>query len=127
MLLPALVVHKQLVDNVPKAIDEQLVLGISRGLQDALATGFGLDSHDARERRVKLLAEPPRIAEKREKFIARQKRLLAAQDELLDAFENTQCTLISCILLARRVYYVLTEIFVPIVEIVPGIWRTAAT
>ncbi|KAF8504661.1 P-loop containing nucleoside triphosphate hydrolase protein [Russula emetica] len=84
------VAYKRFVDNVPKAIDEQLVLGIARGLQDALATGLGLDSHDAHERCAKLLAEPPRIAEKREKLVARQKRLLAAQDELLDAFENTQ-------------------------------------
>lgn len=87
MLLP--VAYKRFIDNVPKAIDEQLVLGIARGLQDALATGLGLDSHDAHERCAKLLAEPPRIAEKREKLVARQKRLLAAQDELLDAFENT--------------------------------------
>jgi hypothetical protein len=29
--------------------------------------------------------------------------------------------------LARRVYYVLTETIVPIVEIVPGGWRAAAT
>jgi hypothetical protein len=87
MLLP--VAYKRFVDNVPKAIDEQLVLGIARGLQDALATGLGLDSHDAHERCAKLLAESPRIAEKREKLVARQKRLLAAQDELLDAFENT--------------------------------------
>jgi hypothetical protein len=62
---------------------------LQEGLQDALATGLGLDSHDAHERCAKLLAEPPRIAEKREKLVARQKRLLAAQDKLLDAFENT--------------------------------------
>jgi hypothetical protein len=37
------------------------------------------------------LAEPSRIAEKREKLFARQKRLSAAQDELLDVFENTVC------------------------------------
>jgi hypothetical protein len=76
------VAYKRFVDNVPKAIDEQLVLGIARGLQDALATGLGYDSHHAHERYAKLLAEPPRMAEKREKLFAHQKRLLAAQDEL---------------------------------------------
>lgn len=81
--------YKRFVDNVPKVIDEQFVLGIARGLQDALASGLGLDSHDAHERCAKWLAEPPRVAEKREKLVARQKRLLAAQDELLDVFENT--------------------------------------
>lgn len=80
--------YKRFVDNVPKAIDEQLVLGLARGLQDALATGLGLDLLDAHERCAKWLAEPPRIAEKRDKLFARQKRLSAAQDELLDVFEN---------------------------------------
>lgn len=82
--------YKRFADNVPKVIDEQLVLGIARGLQDALATGLGLDLHDAHERCSKWLAEPPRVAEKREKLVARQKRLLAAQDELLDVFENAR-------------------------------------
>jgi hypothetical protein len=52
MILP--VAYKRFVDNVPKAIDEQLVLGIARGLQDALATGLGLDSHDAHEKVCKV-------------------------------------------------------------------------
>jgi hypothetical protein len=55
----------------------------------ALATGLGLDSQDAHERCAKLLAEPPGIAEKRGELVARQERLLTAQDELLDAFDNT--------------------------------------
>jgi hypothetical protein len=64
MLLP--VANKRFVDNIPKAIDEQLVLGIVGGLRYAIATGLGLDSQDAREGCAKLLAEPPRVAEKRE-------------------------------------------------------------
>lgn len=78
--------YKRFADNVPKAIHEQLVLGAARGLQGALATGLGLDSIDAREKCAKLLAEPLRIAEKREKLVARQRRLTAANDELLDHF-----------------------------------------
>ena len=87
MLLP--VAYERFVDNVPKTIVEQLSLGFARGLQDALAIGLGLDLHDAHERCAKLLVELPRIAEKREKLVARQKRLLAAWHELLDVFENT--------------------------------------
>ena len=45
---------------------DRSVLGITRCLQDALAAGLRLDSHDAHERCAKLLAEPPRIAEERE-------------------------------------------------------------
>ena len=78
--------YKRFVDNVPKAIDERLVLGVARGLQGALATGLGLDSLDAHERCAKLLAEPLRIAEKREKLVARQGRLSAAKNDLLDYF-----------------------------------------
>lgn len=85
MLFP--VAYKRFVDNVPKAIDEQLVLGAARGIQGALARGLWLDSIDAHERCAKLLAEPLRIAEKREKLSARQRRLTAASDELLDYFE----------------------------------------
>jgi hypothetical protein len=80
------VAYKRFVDNVPKAIDERLVLGVARGLQGALATGLGLDSLDAHERCAKLLAEPLRIAEKREKLVARQRRLSAAKNDLLDYF-----------------------------------------
>jgi hypothetical protein len=80
------VAYKRFVDNVPKAIDERLVLGVARGLQGALATGLGLDSFDAHERCAKLLAEPLRIAEKREKLVARQRRLSAAKNDLLDYF-----------------------------------------
>jgi hypothetical protein len=80
------VAYKRFVDNVPKAIDERLVLGPAKGLQDALAIGLGPDSIDAHERCAKLLAEPLRIAERREKLVARQRRLSVAKDELLDIF-----------------------------------------
>ena len=85
------------------------MLGTARGLQDALATGLGLDSHDAHERCAKWVAESPRIAEKREKFLARQKRLLGAQDELFDVF--------ACILILVFDWFVrcvLANIMVPI-------------
>ncbi|KAI0002260.1 hypothetical protein BJV74DRAFT_882338 [Russula compacta] len=81
------VAYKRFVDNVPKAIDRQLVLGIAKGLRYALATGLGVDSQDAHERCAKLLAEAPRIAEKREKLLMCRKRLSPAKDELLNVFD----------------------------------------
>jgi hypothetical protein len=72
-----LVAYKWFIDNVPKAIDERLVLGAASGLQGALATGLRLDSHYAHERCAKLLAEPLRMAERRAKLVARQRRLSA--------------------------------------------------
>jgi hypothetical protein len=98
------VAYKRFVDNVPKVIDEQLVLGIA-GLQDALATGLELDPHDAHERCVKWLTERPHIADKREKLVARQKRLSAAQVELLyseSVSSRIRVYLNSWVRLARR-------------------------
>jgi Dynamin GTPase effector domain len=81
-----LVAYKRFVDNVPKAVDEMLVLGVAKELQGALVNGLGLDSPDAHERCARYLAEPPRIAEKRERLVARQKRLMQAQEELQNVF-----------------------------------------
>ncbi|KAI0250048.1 P-loop containing nucleoside triphosphate hydrolase protein [Lactifluus subvellereus] len=78
------VAFKRFVDNVPKAIDELLVLGLAKGLQDALSNGIGFDSPGAHERCTRLLAESPRIAEKRERLTARQNRLELAQKEARD-------------------------------------------
>jgi hypothetical protein len=80
------VAYKRFVDNVPKAIDEELVLGVAQGLQDALVNGLGLESPDAHERCVKYLAEHPRVAEKRERLLARKNRLELALEELQTVF-----------------------------------------
>ena len=83
---PLPVAYKRFVDNVPKAIDELLVLGLAKGLQDALVNGLGLDSPDAHDRCARLLAESPRFAEKRERLIARKSRLERAQEEADNIF-----------------------------------------
>jgi hypothetical protein len=76
------VAYKRFIDNVPKAVDEELVLGIAKGLQSALVSGLGLELPDAHERCAKYLAEHPRIAERRERTMACKNRLLLAQEEL---------------------------------------------
>jgi hypothetical protein len=81
------VAYKRFVDNVPKVIDEGLVLASAKGLYDALITALGVDSPDAHEKCARWLAEPQRIAEKREKLAAKEKRLLAAEEELLSVFD----------------------------------------
>jgi Dynamin GTPase effector domain len=84
--LPFPVAYKRFIDNVPRAIDEELVLGVARGLQDALVNGLWLESPDAHERCVKYLAEHPRIGEKRERLLARKNRLELALEELQTVF-----------------------------------------
>ncbi|KAI9508381.1 P-loop containing nucleoside triphosphate hydrolase protein [Russula earlei] len=79
------VAFKRFVDNVIKAIDEELVLGLPKGLQDALMSGLKLDSPDAHETCARLVAEQPHIAEKRKGLLATQERLLLAREELYTA------------------------------------------
>jgi hypothetical protein len=81
------VAYKRFVDNVPKVIDEGLVLASAKGLYDALITSLGVDSPDAHEKCTRWLAEPQRIAEKREKLTTKEKRLLAAEEEILNVFD----------------------------------------
>ena len=78
--------YKRFVDNVPNAVDEELVRGAAKGLQRALMDGLGLDSPDAHERCTRYIAEHPRIAERRERLVARRNRLLLAQEELQTVF-----------------------------------------
>jgi hypothetical protein len=77
-----LVAFKRFVDNTVKAIDEELVLGTSNELQEALVSGLKLDSPDAHDACVKLVAEQPHIAEKRRILDANEKKLKRAREEL---------------------------------------------
>jgi hypothetical protein len=73
------------VDNIIKAIDDELILGLSKGLQDALISGLKLDSPDAHDTCAKLVAESPSIGEKRKNLIAQKTKLQLCQEELYNA------------------------------------------
>jgi hypothetical protein len=79
------VAFKRFVDNVFKAIDRELVLGLSNGLHDALISGLKLDLPDAHDTCARLVAENPSVAEKRKNLAAHQKKLLLCQEELYNA------------------------------------------
>jgi malonyl CoA-acyl carrier protein transacylase len=79
------VAFKRFVDSTIKAIDKELVLGLSNGLHDALISGLKLDLPDAHETCARLVAENPNIAEKRKNLAAHHKRLLLCQEELYNA------------------------------------------
>ncbi len=68
-----------------KAIDEELVLGLSSGLQDALMSGLKLDLPDAHETCARLVAENPLTAEKRKNLLTHQNKLSLAREELFNA------------------------------------------
>lgn len=77
---------KRFVDNTVKAVDEEVVLGLSKGLQEALISGLKLDSPDAHETCAKLITEQPQITEKRKGLVANQKKYLRAQEELYELY-----------------------------------------
>lgn len=86
VIIPLPVSFKRFVDNTVKAVDEEVVLGLSKGLQDALMSGLKLDSPDAHETCAKLIAEHPQISEKRKVLIANQKKYLRAQEDLNELY-----------------------------------------
>jgi len=79
------VAFKRFVDNVLKAIDEELVLGLAKGLQDVLVSGLKLDSPDAHETCARLVAEAPHIAGRRKSLLATRETLLLVREELYNA------------------------------------------
>jgi len=80
-----LVAFKRFVDNTIKAIDEELVLGLAKGLQDVLVSGLKLDSPDAHETCARLVAEAPLVAKRRKSLVDSRERLLLVQKELYNA------------------------------------------
>ncbi|KAH9965455.1 P-loop containing nucleoside triphosphate hydrolase protein [Russula dissimulans] len=79
------VAFKRFVDNVIKAIDEELVLGLAKSLQDVLVSGLKLDSPDAHETCARLVAEAPHVAERRKSLLATRETLLLVREELYNA------------------------------------------
>ncbi|KAI0692158.1 P-loop containing nucleoside triphosphate hydrolase protein [Cytidiella melzeri] len=80
------VAYKRFVDNVPNAIDYDIILGINRDrrLEDALYKGLGITGADAGKRCSDYLAEPPQIVTRRRDLQKRRERLESAKKELMD-------------------------------------------
>ena len=78
--------YKRIADNVPAAIDHELVLGLDRdrGLENALLTGLGITGPDGHLRCKEYLQEPPQVVAQRERLQEKLRRLEAAKKELLD-------------------------------------------
>lgn len=78
--------YKRFADNVPMALDHELVLGLDndRGLENALLTGLGVTGVDGPRRCKDFLQEPPTVVATRERLQERVRRLEAAKKELMD-------------------------------------------
>jgi hypothetical protein len=78
--------HKRFLDNVPLAINHELIYGLlhpDRGrLQDVLFERLGLNGADADAQCKKLLREPPNVHATRQELSVRYERLTAAATAL---------------------------------------------
>ena len=86
---PAAVSHRRFLDNVPLAINHELIYGLVHpdrgGLHDALYRRLGIDGAGADAQCEKLLQEPPNVQVTREEKLARYERFSAAATALENA------------------------------------------
>jgi hypothetical protein len=82
----AAVAYKRFVDNVPMAIDHELILGLGqdRGLENDLLKGLGVTGPGGYERCREFLHEQPHLIVRRKDLQNRRERLESAKKELLD-------------------------------------------
>lgn len=82
-LTPVLVACKRFSDNIPMAIDRELVYGVERDALALLRNGLGLNSIDAHQICKEFAQESPSIASKREELAKKLERLEEASKQLL--------------------------------------------
>lgn len=75
--------YKRFVDNIPLAIDQELLLGLEQDILPTLYSGLGLNGPDGMRICQELTQESPQVAGKREELKKRWERLSAASRELL--------------------------------------------
>lgn len=82
------VAYKRFSDNVPMAIDYELVLGLDRdqALEKALRKGLGIGGQDALEQCAEFIREPRHVAERREELMKKRERLDTARRQLTEVW-----------------------------------------
>ncbi|TFK68463.1 hypothetical protein BDN72DRAFT_769259 [Pluteus cervinus] len=77
------VAHQRFVDNIPMAIDFELVQGLGRDIFEILSTGLGLNGPNAQECCREWAREPPAVAARRAELKKKLERLQGARLELM--------------------------------------------
>lgn len=77
------VAYKRFADNIPLAIDHELVRGITRNILSILNTGLGINGRDGLRICKELAQENPRVSSLREELRKKLERLDDASQELL--------------------------------------------
>ena len=71
------------MDNVPNAIDVELIRGVEKDLLQTLYVGLGIHGKDGHQICCELAKEYPAVAHKREEVSKKLERLNVAMQELL--------------------------------------------
>lgn len=77
------VAYKRVTDNVPLAIDHELVRGLEQGLEEALYRGLSIGGSEASSVCRALTQEPINVSARREELVKKRERLESAKAELL--------------------------------------------
>ena len=77
------VAYKRFADNIPLAIDHELVRGAERDVLQALITGLGINGPNAQRICRELAQENPSVASRREELTKKLERMQVASRQLL--------------------------------------------
>ena len=77
------VAYKRFADNIPLAIDMELVRGVERGMLKELYSKLGITGEDGTRICRELAQESPQIADKRADLVKKLERLETASAQLL--------------------------------------------
>ena len=78
-----IVAYKRFADNVPLAIDLELVQGAEQNILSTLYSNLGINGQDGIRICKELAQESPQIADRRTDLLKRLERLQIASEELL--------------------------------------------
>lgn len=83
LLMTSLVAYKRFADNIPLAIDVELVRGVERNVLKELYSKLGVNGEDGSRICRELAQESPQVADKRAELVKKLERLEVASAELL--------------------------------------------
>lgn len=78
------VAYKRFADNVPLAIDHELVRGLKENILKILYTGLRIHGPEGMSICEELAQESPQVAGRREEYLKKLERLNVANQELLN-------------------------------------------
>ena len=84
MLMPAAVAYKRFSDNVPLAVDREILRGFDEGIGAALFVGLGLGGENGHQKCRELLQEPSTTVARRSELQKKRDLLSNTKQELLE-------------------------------------------